>query len=137
MSVLRFSSPGLSTEFRDLGPSVGRTSHTRLQGGNRTLIAGELVSGESGNATQQRHAEMKRSRRRRERTRQDVIDQHLSGKVEQDRPRRPILEGEPRCDLWLPIAHEWCGRRPGHTGKHRSRDVLIREAARRRLERAS
>jgi hypothetical protein len=62
MAVLRFSSPGLSTEFRDLGPSVGRTSHTRLQGGNRTLIAGELVSGESGNSAQRAHAEAKKRR---------------------------------------------------------------------------
>lgn len=62
MSFIRLASPGQPTRTVDLGPAYGRTSHTRIHGGNRSIIAGELVSGASGDATQQRHAEMKRIR---------------------------------------------------------------------------
>ena len=38
MSVLRLSRPGLSTQFVDLGPSVGRVLHTRGSVGGGVIV---------------------------------------------------------------------------------------------------
>lgn len=96
--VVRYGQPVDPDLFVDLGPSVGRTSHTRLQGGSRSLIAGELVSGESGNSAQRAHAEAKKRR----------LAAKRAAEVDGRQSDRRILDAVVRCGSQSRAAEAEC-----------------------------
>jgi hypothetical protein len=115
MSLLRFTRPGKPIEpsdFVDLGPDTGRTTHTRGM-----VKGGAIVEVSKVNVDYY-------AKRRR-------IQQIVT------RENRRIPEPVPgRCNA-LMETHDRCGRRPLHRLGHRSYTALEREREHKRSERAA
>lgn len=108
MAALRLSHPGQPTELVDLGPGVGRTTHTRGK-----VYGGVIVTA----APSQRRGVNLVSERR---------------KAQLDAAHARYAMNRPKCGKVLPIVGGTCARKPDHADSCRSQRALDIDAQRRR-----